>query len=230
MKTLAIIPARGGSKRVPRKNVIDFFGKPLIEYTIKAAIESESMDEIVVSSEDEEVIEVSGSYKEVEIIRRPDHLSTDQASVMEVANHVLEIKNIGNQYDYVFIMLPSTPLRNSEDVVNVYNILSKRRPNGVVSVCEYPFPVIYALNLDDKGSLIRSFPGMAGLKTQFSPKYYVDNGGIYALRPEFIYKNNYFPPDTHPYIMPFWASIDIDNPEDLEIAKAMYGYFMKGSE
>jgi CMP-N-acetylneuraminic acid synthetase len=229
MKTLAIIPARGGSKRIPRKNVIDFFGKPLIDYTIKAAIESKVLDEIVVSSEDQEVIAVSSRYKEIEIIRRPDHLSTDQASVMEVANHVLEIKNAKNRYDYIFIMLASTPLRSSEDVKNVYNILEEKKPNGVVAVSEFPFPVIYALNLDDKGSLIRSFPDKADLKTQFSPKYYVDNGGIYALTPEYIYNKNYYPPGTYPYVMPFWASIDIDTPEDLEIAKAMYGYFIGNS-
>ncbi|MBU0764061.1 MAG: acylneuraminate cytidylyltransferase family protein [Proteobacteria bacterium] len=227
MKTLAIIPARGGSKRVPRKNVIDFFGNPLIDYTIRAAIESKKLDDIVVSSEDEEVIAVSSRYKEIEIIRRPDHLSTDHASVMDVANHVLGIKNINNQYDYIFIMLASTPLRSSDDVINIYNILEEKRPNGVVSVTEFPFPVIYALNLDDNGSLKRSFPEMADRKTQFSPKYYVDNGGIYALKPEFIYKKNYFPPDTHPYIMPFWASIDVDTPEDLNTAKAMYSYYFK---
>jgi CMP-N-acetylneuraminic acid synthetase len=227
MKLLAIIPARGGSKRVPGKNKTDFFGKPMIAYTIEAAIESKIFTDIVVSSEDREIVEFSGQFNNVSVLKRPEELATDQASVMDVVNHVLDIK--GDDYDYVFIMLPSTPMRTYQDIVNVYEMLKEKRPNCVMSVTDYLFEVIYAYTLDEEGFLTRRFPEMSGVKSQEAQKHYVDNGGIYALRPEFLRARNYCPEETYPYFMPIWASVDIDTPQDLEIAKAMYSYFVKGN-
>lgn len=224
LKLIAIIPARGGSKRIPKKNIIRFFNKPLISYTIAAAINSNVFEDIIVSTEDKNIINIAKKYKEVEILKRPMELAGDKASVMDVSNHVLNIK--GDDYDYAFILLPSTPLRTHKDIMNVKKILYNNIPNAVISVTNYLFHLIYAFTFNQNNHLVRSFPELSKLKSQYSPKYCVDNGGIYALKPKYIRVNNYWPPKTYPYFMPIWSSIDIDTPENLEIAKAMYSFFV----
>jgi len=223
---LAIIPARGSSKRLAKKNIIDFFGKSLLYYSIEAAIESKIFSEIVITSEDKEILKLSSKYSEVSLLERPANLATNETSVMDVVNHVLDVKK-GDDFDYVFIMLPTTPLRDSHDLANAYQLLKEKQPNAVISVFESPYPFIYSFYIED-GYLHRYFPKSFVTQSQKAPKSFIDNGGFYALRPEFIRKKNYCPPYTIPYIMPFWKSIDINTQEDLEIAKAMYLYFVKG--
>jgi len=219
---LAVIPARGGSKRLSKKNIIDFFGKPLIYYSVEAAIESNIFSEIVVSSEDDEILNLVSKLENISLLKRPNYLATDESSVMDVVNHVLDIKD--DNYDYVFIILPSTPMRDKRDLKNAYNVLIKKKPNAIISVFESPFPFIYSFYIDE-GYLYRYFPKSFVTQSQKAPKCYIDNGGFYALRPDFIRKKNYCPPYTIPYIMPFWKSIDINTKEDLEVAKAFYLYF-----
>ena len=207
--------------------MVDFFGKPLAGCTIAAAVQARIFERIVVSTDSDYLKKwTSEEYGDVvKVLDRPDELGTDQATVMQVANHVLD--TTGEEYDYVFIMLPSNPFRTDKDIVNIKNIIQSKKPNGVVAVCAYNFPVIYAVHVNENGMLERSFPEMAAKKSQESPSYYTDNGAIYALKPQYVRDNNYFPIDTYPYVMPIWA-VDIDTPEDFEVAKAMYHYFVMG--
>lgn len=223
MKLLAIIPVRMGSKRIPGKNMVDFNGRPLLDYTVKAAIKSNVFTRIIVSTEAHSVKSfIETNYSDnISVHDRPGHLATDTASVMEVANAVLD--SLRESCDYVFIMLPSTPMRTHEDILKVSKMLGKSDCNAVVSVSEYFFPLIYALEYKSDGrSLKRSYPEDGKKKSQETPIQFVDNGGIYALSPADIRKNNYFPAGTLPYFMPKWASIDIDTEEDLLIASAIH--------
>lgn len=222
MKLLCIIPARAGSKRLPGKNMIMLHDKPLLWYTLNAATSAKVFDEIIVSSEDQKILEYANGFEGIEAMKRPVELADDISGVLDVSNHVLDTK--GDNYDYVVILLPSTPYRDKSDIQNAISILDKNEPDGVVAVTNYSFPLIYAVEEDKNGFLYRSFPEKAKLKSQQSADYFVGNGGIHALKPEFIRQQNYFPPKTLAYKMPFWRSIDIDTREDLEIAEALYAY------
>ena len=228
MRFLAIIPAKGASTMIPKKNIIDFFGKPLIHYTIEAAIGSKIFDKIIVTSEDDEVIQSVAEFSEIQIIKRPYKLAVDPASVMDVCNYVLDV--LAEEYDYVFIMLPSTPLRDSNDVREVFKMINELTPEAVISVTRLPYPLNYTFSLDEHNKLARTFPDIASLKSQEIKDYVADNGGIYALKQQYIRLKEYCPENTLAYIMPFRKSVDIDNYEDLEIAKAMYAYFIRNGE
>jgi CMP-N-acetylneuraminic acid synthetase len=223
LKLLAIIPAKAGSQRVAKKNIIDFWGRPLISYTIEAALASGMFDRIVVSSESEEVLSVAKCFSGVTEIRRPDRLAVDPATVIDVCLHVLD--TLQETYDYVFIMLPTTPLRTADDVRNVCRMLKEKGPEAVASVTRLPYPLRFAFTLQEGGEMARAFPRMT---KEADSRYVVDNGGIYAVKPKNIRQRELIPEGTLPYIMPFWASVDIDTYEDLDVAKAMYCYFIKG--
>lgn len=226
-KCLAIIPARKGSKRIKNKNLVDFFGKPLLQYTVDAAVESSIFFDVVISTDYEDLPNFIETYDKVEILIRNGNLSDDIASVMDVANHVLDVK--GENYDFVFILLPSTPLRNAKNIRDSFRVLtSKKDFNAVISVSEYNYPLIYAFTHKRSGfGIERAFPADAKKKSQQQIDYFADNGGIYGLKPSAIRAHNYFPKVTAPYKMKRWASIDIDTPDDLEIAKAFYSHFFK---
>ena len=228
MQLMAHIPAKGTSTRIPKKNMVEFFGKPLLSYTIEAAIAAGVFQDIVVSSEDDEISRISSEYKEITFVRRPEALSSASASVLDVSNFVLD--KVGEDYEYVFILLPTTPMRTATDIKDVSTLLGEKRPDSIISVTDFFFPPIYSYVLEENnGKLTRAFPDLAQKKTQEAPRFVVDNGGIYALKPECIRNKIYCTDDTLPYHMPLWKSIDIDSTEDLEIAKAMYTYFVKGS-
>lgn len=223
-KCLAIIPARKGSKRIRNKNLIDFFGKPLLQYTIDAAVKSNIFTDIVISTDYSSFQSALFLNNKVEILYRKQNLSNDEATVMDVANDVLDRK--GDDYDYVFILLPTTPLRSEDDITNAYQLLiSNSNINGVVSVSEYNYPLIYAIYGTESG-IKRAFPEDALKKSQQQDEVFADNGGIYALSVGSVREKDYFPSVTIPYKMKRWSSVDIDSLEDLEIAKAFYSYFI----
>ncbi len=222
LRLRALIPARGGSKRIPKKNIALLDGKPLLQYTWEAAQRSRIFEEIVVSTEDKEIEEIARNLGAT-ILQRPEHLSTDTARVLDVANHYLDL--IKEEIDFLFILLPTSPLRTEKDIINVFDILKKENNlDGVTTVTPMPFSPIYALSRDDKGFIKPVYPKEITKKTQFAPQYYVDNGSIYAYRPSVIRKYTYFTERVVGYVMPFIRSIDIDKPEDLELAEVIIRY------
>ena len=224
MSIMAIIPAKGASKRLPRKNLIDFFGKPLMQYTIEAAIKSEVFNKIVVCSEDMEVLEKTSNIPGIEVIERPYRLAIDPATVMDVCNYVLD--QIRENYEYVFILLPTTPLRDDIDIRNAYKLLYAHRPDALISVAKFPYEIKFTFFIDEKNILHRLWTNKNLRDLKMVNDCVADNGGIYALRPMYIREKEYCPSNTIPYIMPFWRSIDVDTEENLELAKAMYNYFI----
>lgn len=223
MKLLAIIPAKGQSTRLPRKNVMDFCGKPMIHYTVEAALGASIFDRVIVSTEDDEIAQSVSSFSGLHVVKRPENLAVDPATVLDVCNHALD--SVDENYDYVFMMLPSTPMRSVKDVLAVNELIQDKSPEGVMSVTHFPYPLSFAYALDDRNRLKKSFPDMT--KEEASRKV-VDNGGIYALKQHHLKENTICPDGTIAYVMPFWASIDIDTYEDMEIAKAMHSHFVEG--
>ena len=158
-KRIAIIPARGGSKRLPRKNIIDFYGKPIIFWTIKAAVESNIFDDVFVSTEDEEIKKISKKYS-CKVLNRLSSLATDSATIVEVIlSHLKELNSIGKVYDYIYCLYPTAPLRNKNDLINISNIFEKQtNVDSVIAVTNFSHYPFQALKINDKKKIEPFWP------------------------------------------------------------------------
>jgi pseudaminic acid cytidylyltransferase len=224
MRQIAVIPARGGSKRLPRKNILDFNGKPIIAYTIEAAVESRQFDRVVVSTEDAEIAEVSGKYG-AELLRRPAEFATDTATVVEVCLHALEFETRqGRSYDILTCLYATAPLRNAEDVSNTVKLVQNRECDFAMAVTEYHYPPHQAMTENDSRFLEAMWPNLVDKRCQDMPKLLIDNGSTYvAMVSEFVKMKTFRGKRLKGFYMPRHRSVDIDVAEDLELAK----YFAK---
>lgn len=218
---LAVICARGGSKGIPHKNIINFCEKPLIAWTIQAALSSKAITRCVLSSDDAEIIEAAKSFGcEVPFIR-PKELARDDTPGIAPVIHALEALP---SYDYVILLQPTSPLRTAEDIDNAFQHCILSSSPCCVSVTEadnHPY-LTYQLGSEEK--FLKPFCGSFenALPRQKLPKAYALNGAIYIAQTEWLLKNRSFlSSETSAFIMPKCRSIDIDTPEDLIIAKQM---------
>ena len=129
---LAIVPARGGSKRLPGKNLLNLAGKPMIAWTIEAGLRSRYIDKVIVTSDDENILNISKSYG-AEIIKRPSILANDTATTFDTVNHV--IQNV-EKYDYIVLLQPTSPLRNEIHIDEAIELLNFKKPDAVISLTE----------------------------------------------------------------------------------------------
>jgi len=220
-KVLAVIPARGGSKRLPRKNVLPLAGKPLIAWTIEAGKGSKYIDKIVVSSDDDEILEIARNYK-VDTIKRPSYLATDEAKTVDVVKHVLE--NQRENFKYIILLQPTSPLRKAEHIDEAFEILIKKNADAVISVCPVDHPVQWCNTLPDNLSMINFISEeVLNKRSQELPVYYRINGAIYIVKTErFITEHTFFLKDKiFAYIMDRKSSIDIDDKIDFKIASVL---------
>lgn len=220
MKSVAIIPARGGSKRLPRKNIIDFHGKPVIAYTIEAAASTSRFDRVVVSTEDEEIAEIAQRFG-ADVEPRPEDLATDTATVVQVCEHVLLTeRERGTRYDVLCCLYATAPLRTADDIKAVMDlVVDDPRCDYAMAVTEFDLPVNQALTLGDDGLLRAAMPDLLRLRQNDVPKFCVDNGSTYVARASsFLQSLNFYGEGLTGYLMPRARSVDIDNREDLELA------------
>ena len=148
-KFLAIIPARGGSKRLPRKNVLDLCGKPLIAYTIEAALKSKYIDKVIVSSDDEEILNISSNFG-ADIIKRPIDLANDTATTFDTIKHTID--NF-EKCDYIVLLQPTSPLRNEKHIDEAIELLKEKNADAVVSVCEMEHSPLWSNTLPKDGNM-----------------------------------------------------------------------------
>lgn len=217
---VTIIPARGGSKGIPRKNVRLLCGKPLIAYTIEAARSSKLIDRVVVSTEDEEIAEVSKRYG-AEVIRRPLELARDDSPSLLVYQHV--IRHLEKTEDYrpeiIVILQPTSPLRIVEDIDRAVEGFVKAKYDSIVSVCEVEHPPhwMYTLAGNRLKPVIKDQENVT--QRQDAPKVYRLNGAVYVTSREIIMKENrLLGRNTRAHIMPLERSIDIDTELDFKLA------------
>jgi len=219
-KFLAIIPARGGSKRLPRKNVLHLSGKPLITYSIEAGTLSKYVDDLVVSSDSEEILNISQKFG-ANIIVRPDYLASDSATTYDAVEHTLE--NISG-YDYLILLQPTSPLRTARHIDEAIEFLDEKDADAVVSVSEMEHSPLWSNSLPDNKSL-KGFLNdeIAGKRSQDLEKYFRVNGAIYICKIDkfleektFFIENNIFA-----YEMSRNSSIDIDEAIDFKLAEVM---------
>ncbi|MFA6189483.1 MAG: acylneuraminate cytidylyltransferase family protein [Sulfuricurvum sp.] len=223
---LAVIPARGGSKRLPRKNMLDLAGKPLIAWSIEAGLQSRYLDVVMVSSDDDEILTLAQDFG-AKIIKRPDLLASDTSTTFDAIKHAIE-NNL--QYDYIVLLQPTSPLRNAEQIDKAIELLFEKNANAVVSVCEMDHSPLWSNTLpenDDMSFFLRE--EIQNRRSQDLPIYYRLNGAIYICETAklleaktFLIKNNIFA-----YKMDKINSIDIDDEIDMFLAENVFK--LKGS-
>jgi CMP-N,N'-diacetyllegionaminic acid synthase len=214
-KLLAVIPARGGSKGLPRKNLMVAGGRPLIAWTIEAARRAGSIDRVVVSSDDEEIIAVATSLGCEAPLRRPGVLATDSATSVDVVLHAMDHFS---SFEYVVLLQPTSPLRISEDIDLAFDTLLTRRAYACVSVSlaeQSPY-WMYTLGADDRlSSVVPGAPEVT--RRQDLPEVYVLNGAIYIAQCDWLRSGRRFvDKDAVGYKMPRDRALDIDTADDFE--------------
>lgn len=217
---LALIPARGGSKRLPHKNLLDLAGKPLISWTIEAALNNEYIDEIVVASDDNETLGIAIQYG-VGGLRLPDSYSNDLATIRDVV--LYSIKN-NNKYDYIVLLQPTSPLRTAKHIDEAIRLLIHRKADAVVSVCEAEHNPLWTNILPHDASMVNFLRSdVVNKKSQELPTFYRLNGAIYICDSEVFVKEQTFflKKNTYAYIMDRESSVDIDEAIDLKLASVL---------
>jgi CMP-N-acetylneuraminic acid synthetase len=222
-KNLCIIPARGGSKRIPRKNILPLNGRPLISYTIRAAIDSGVFTDVIVSSEDQEIIEVA--LKEgAKVDRRPVHMAGDTVTKVEVVKEFLERKQSEEKYDTVTALLPTCPFRTAKHLKEAFDIF-KANPSipFLIGVTAYEFPIQLALSpIDDKRMKMTFEDGYKITRSQNIEARFHPNGAMYmATVQAFFDKGTFFNETMLTYKMSTVRSFDIDYPYQFEIAEIL---------
>ena len=215
---LAIIPARGGSKRLPRKNILDLCGKPLISWSIEAALKSKYISKVVVSSDDEEILNISSKFG-ADIIKRPYELANDKATTFDAIKHTI---NNSEKYDYIVLLQPTSPLRNEKHIDEAIELLEEKQADAIVSVCEMDHSPLWSNTLPKDGNM-KNFlrDEVLNKRSQDLEKYYRINGAIYICKTEkFIVNKGFFLKENiFAYIMNRENSVDIDEKLDFIIAK-----------
>ncbi|MFA5049560.1 MAG: acylneuraminate cytidylyltransferase family protein [Candidatus Micrarchaeia archaeon] len=218
---LAIIPARGGSKGVPRKNIRPLVGVPLIIYSIKCALESGLFHKVYVSTEDEEIAEISKNAG-AEVIKRPRELARDETPMPPVVEHAIEYykeKN-GSYPQYTFLLQPTSPLRSAKDLRASYKILSRGDCEAILGVFEADDPPQWTLIANANGFLKPLFPLAEYLarRQKLKPTYF--DGPIYAFRTDaFLKYKRFLMEKTRFYVIPRFRAIDIDTEFDFKFAE-----------
>lgn len=218
-KVLALITARGGSKSLPRKNVLLAGGKPLIAWTVDAAISAECVDRVVLSSDDDEIMAAARSSGCDVPFCRPIHLASDIATSIDVALHALDQLP---GYEYVVLLQPTSPLRIAEDIDAAFELMLESEASSCVSVCEVDQSPYWMYRVADGNKLQRLLPGMEWMaRRQDLPPVYLINGAIYIARIDWLRANKSFVgEETVAYLMPKERSLDIDTAEDFEIFRS----------
>lgn len=217
-EVLAIIPARGGSKGIPRKNLKDLAGQPLAAWTIRAALDAKTITRVVVSSDDFEIIKLAKELG-ADAIARPESISGDGADVRDAEAHVLSVlAQVGYEPDVFVRLQPTSPLRRAFHIDTAVGQVLDGAPS-IVSVCdvrEHPYLVCW---LGPGNKLCRSEDGPWRLPRQQYPQRYFINGAIYAAEIGTYVREGFAGRNAEPYFMPRDVSIDIDSPEDWTTAE-----------
>lgn len=222
-RVLALIPAKGASTRLRRKNVAPLGGRPLIAWTIEAARQATVFDRIVVSTEDAEVADVARTAGAEVPFLRPADLAVDPAGVVQVALHALdELEQQGETYDEMCILLPTCPFRTAGDIRAALELFRRREEPNLMSVAPFEHTPFAAVAVNENGLLSPIFPEHFGKKSQELPPTFRPNGAIHILDVAWFRKTrSYVAPPVIAYVMPRERSIDVDTVDDLRVAEAM---------
>lgn len=222
---IALITARGGSKGLPRKNVLPFAAKPLIAHTIEAALRSETVHRVVVSTDDEEIAEVAREYGAEVPFMRPAYLSTDTATSRDALLHALGFLEQKEPLESFCLLQPTSPLRTACDIDAASELFRAKSALSVLSVVEYEHPIQWALELDESGRMAPLREDIVQMRQQASV-FYRPNGAIYIFNTAFFKDTeSYFGAQSYAYVMPTERSVDVDTRLDFVVAEAIKEHF-----
>lgn len=224
MKKIAIIPARGGSKRIPRKNIKPFLGKPIIAYSIEAALNSKLFDEVMVSTDDEEIAEVARQYGARVPFLRSNKNADDHATAVDVITEVIECyQKIDQVFDVACCIFPTAPFVVAEKLKASFSLLLEKNYDTVFPVLKFSFPIQRAIKLDDANRMTMFQPEHLHTRSQDLTPAYHDSGQFYWFRPAIIIKKRKLWTDnTGCILINEMEGQDIDSLEDWNLAELKY--------
>jgi N-acylneuraminate cytidylyltransferase len=223
--SIAVIPARGGSKRIPRKNIKLFCGKPIIAYSIEAARASQVFDEVIVSTDDDEIAAVAQKYGAETPFRRPAELSDDHATTAPVIAHAIRwYQENRGPIEFVCCIYATAPFLQPEFLRGGLELL-KADPQAdfAFGVTSYASPIFRALKLNPDGTVLMFWPDYELTRSQDLPEAWHDAGQFYWGRTNsFLNRDGVFSARSYPVVLPRYLVQDIDTPEDWELAERMF--------
>ncbi|MDC9522793.1 pseudaminic acid cytidylyltransferase [Pseudoalteromonas sp. Angola-31] len=221
---IAIIPARGGSKRIPRKNIKAFHGKPMIAYSIEAAVNSQCFDKIIVSTDDAEIAEIAIKHGAEVPFMRPADISDDYATTLDVIKHAIEFtESQGWAVKNVCCIYATAPFLIPEFIQKGLDELTSAKIDYAFSATSFPFPIQRALKLSDEHRVEMFQPEHLNTRSQDLEEAYHDAGQFYwGTKSAFLQRKPFFSPQSKAVLLPRKRVQDIDTNEDWELAEALY--------
>lgn len=221
---LAIIPARGGSKGLPGKNIKCLNGKPMIAYTIEAALQSSQISRVIVSTDCEDIAQQAIEYGAEVPFFRPKELASDQSLVIDTYLYMFDrLKTLKYDHEGVMVvLLPTCPLRNSVDVDAAIDLFKAKNADSVISYTREKHPVSWHRFIDDEGRLQAIFPEKLCNRQDDKISYY-PNGAIFIFRETLLRQRKYYSNNSYAYLMPGIRSVDVDTSEDFQYAEFLMG-------
>jgi pseudaminic acid cytidylyltransferase len=220
---IAIIPARSGSKRIPRKNVKQFCGRPIISYPVDAAIKSKLFSRIIVSTDDQEIAEIAMQVGAEVPFLRPPNLSDDHTPTHAVMVHAIkECLQPTGDIDYVCCIYPATPLLQASDLQESLAQLKSSTGDYCIAVAEHPSSIFRALEIGESGLVSPVFPQYRHERSQDLKQTFFDVGQFYWGKKESWIDNSNMHDKAVPFVIPTWRAIDIDNESDWIKAELIY--------
>ena len=228
MSNICIIPARGGSKRIPRKNIKEFLGKPIIAYSIEAAINSRLFDEVMVSTDDKEIAEIALKYGATVPFLRSQKTSNDFATIFEVIKEVLSnYKKMGKNYECLCCLFATSPFVTPLKLNKAFDKMKAENKSSVFPVIKYSYPIQRSLIIENKKIKFRE-PKFINHRSQDLKDFYHDSGQFYFITSEkFSQSTSFVNEDTSAYIINTMEAQDIDNEIDWRLAELKYVLFQK---
>jgi len=229
---LCVIPARGGSKRIPRKNIKSFCGQAMIGYSIKAALDSQCFDQIIVSTDDAEIAEVAKSFGASVPFLRPNELASDYVTTLPVIKHTIEWFYDQGQFPLEVCCLYATaPFVQSDAIINAYKQMNHEQAKYCFTSTSFSFPIQRAIKVTSENRIEMFYPEYLETRSQDLDDSYHDAGQFYWGKVEaFIKQKPIFSNSATPYILPRHLVQDIDTLEDWKRAELMYQILKKSGE
>lgn len=224
MKCLAIIPARGGSKRIPHKNIKLFLGRPIIAYSIETALGTGLFEEVMVSTDDTEIAEIARQEGASVPFLRSTENANDYATLADVLVEVVNVyKERGNEFDLICCLLPTAPLISSEDVRSAYDQLVMSTFDSICPVVVFSYPILRSLSIDEKGNLNMNWPEYRFSRSQDLRPAYHDSGTFYWIKASSLLKDKKLLSENGTAIvLDEFRVQDIDTDTDWALAEMKY--------
>lgn len=214
---ISIIPARGGSKGLPGKNILPLCGKPMIAYTIEAAKQSKYIDRVIVSTDDQNIADIALQYGAEVPFLRPDFLASDTAQAVD--NYIYTIERLSKEWntpiEEFVVLQPTSPLRIAEDIDGAIEMFMEKQADSVISYTPEAHPVRWHKYLDENNAFVDIFDTTIANRQDLKTSYY-PNGAVYVFRFSMIKERKYYTDKSYGFVMPRVRSVDIDYKEDFD--------------